>query len=183
VYSVSPCNDGQMNDLWSRIAQVIEAKKVPNEAAWLKKAGLSNGFFSSRRAELKKGKVPSLGTKGAMQLAKAAGVRVEWLLSGTGPMELGATSPTVDQPSDTHLISEIARCSNASLREALAVFYGTNRSEPARHAITHFLYAQHKDLPKMGVDAWLDELRAYAGRVRKGLSPLGLGAQELEEDE
>lgn len=92
-------------DFLDRVRRVVDMKLVENEERWLKSAGLSRGYFSSRRSELAKGKAPNPGTKALEALCQALAprkLRSEWLLHGTGAM-------FVEDPDKPYSVEDAAR--------------------------------------------------------------------------
>lgn len=84
--------------LLSRIEWVLahRAEQVGASArAWCEKAGVSPSYLGTLRTRIVAGRDASMRHAQAQLLAAKAGVRTEWLLSGTGPRDIDQ-EPTVE---------------------------------------------------------------------------------------
>jgi hypothetical protein len=143
-----------------RIEQVIKLGLVKNEAEWIRLAGLSTGYFSSAKKAFESGKRDKFGFDGAKALAAVVGLSPQWIMDGTGPMQLGTPTepiptPQVSKSAVTYVETErdlfarlIAGEARPGLRLALTSYLArhTNKDQSVsglgRYVLTHFLDAR-----------------------------------------
>lgn len=137
--------------LLDRIDHVIDAGIVESGRAWGQKAGLSKGFISTARYRLKSGEVKGIRSEEAAALAKAAGVPVEWLVSGT--VSESAASATVE-----------AEDRYPSRPAALAMM----RASGVKPEIVEAIATMRLKGEDPGVEGWIEkipEVRAHLRRI------------------
>lgn len=137
------------------VAYGIRTKKAFTPREWCESAGLAGGSLATFKTRFGRGDQERLSYDVAEKLATFLGISVAWLHAGKGEM-LDASSATPAPRAATHepgdrLVLEIGNCQNEKLRQALLLFWFEHRDEPARHAVTRFLYDQdfksHEILP------------------------------------